>query len=333
MENVKRLGCALLLALALSLAQSQGAVAKTGMRAWLMSSIPRWAEPGAVVNVKWIVRDGEGHSFNAIGVFIRFTSGAFGVAPNEGFGTPNAHPTGEYEADVTVPQGGIGRIEFGIAGTMSGPNMPARRSDGIFPVANLKWTPTEAVPDGTLPPPDSVTNRVTSTSPTSGAVLLTSIPLKAPEGVPFRVMWRVRAADGRYDHGSVGMFVRLLGREDGTATEAFASPTGDVDQPYEAEVVVPRGGIWKVEFGIMGNASGQRSDRLFPLVDVAYTVDEIKPAYPPAALPPSDLDRSRQYLALIVIAVAAALALVVALYAHEIRKQPMEVVDAGLAGG
>lgn len=144
------------------------AVAKEGGRAWLMSPIPRWAEPGTVVHVSWIVRDDEGNSTNAIGMFVRFTSGVPDLAPNEGFATATAHPTGEYEADVVVPGGGIGRIEFGLAGTASGPNMTPRRSDLMFAVANLMWTPQDARPDGP-PPPDRVTQKVTSSSALAGA--------------------------------------------------------------------------------------------------------------------------------------------------------------------
>lgn len=129
----------------------EAALAKSG-KAWLMTPIYLTSAPGTSLRVAWIVRDDDGNSFNAIGVFVRLLSKG-GGEPTEGFASATAHVNGEYEADVVVPAGGIGGIEIGIAGTASGPGMPARRSDGLFPIANVVWTASEVQPIAT-PAPD-----------------------------------------------------------------------------------------------------------------------------------------------------------------------------------
>lgn len=133
------------------LVPGEAALAKSG-KAWLVTPIYLATAPGTTLRVAWVVRDDDGSSFNAIGVFVRLLSKG-GGEPTEGFASATAHVTGEYEADVVVPAGGIGGIEVGIAGIASGPGMPARRSDGLFPIANVVWTQYEVQPVAT-PPPD-----------------------------------------------------------------------------------------------------------------------------------------------------------------------------------
>jgi LPXTG-motif cell wall-anchored protein len=54
---------------------------------------------------------------------------AEGVAPD------GVYATGEYEATVVVPKGGIGVLEIGLRGWVSGPT-GTRRSDLLFPITN-----------------------------------------------------------------------------------------------------------------------------------------------------------------------------------------------------
>jgi hypothetical protein len=55
----------------------------------------------------------------AIEVFVRLQS-ASGGRPTIGFATPEAHPQGGYDAQVAVPEGGIGGVQIGLRGTSDG---------------------------------------------------------------------------------------------------------------------------------------------------------------------------------------------------------------------
>ena len=114
------------------------AAAKEGVEATLRTSIPLDAPAGTQVKVAWtlayIDENGQRQPFGANGVFVRLLS-ASGADSEEGVAPMGAHPTGEYEATVIVPDGGIGDVEIGLRGWTSGPT-GTRRSDALFPITN-----------------------------------------------------------------------------------------------------------------------------------------------------------------------------------------------------
>ena len=108
--------------------------AKEGVTARLLTPLPVDAAPGERVTVVWALggvdERGTRRPFNAIGVFVRLLS-ATGARSTIGFATPDAHPTGRYDAQVTVPEGGIGGVQVGLGGTSDG-----AAADTRFPLEN-----------------------------------------------------------------------------------------------------------------------------------------------------------------------------------------------------
>lgn len=154
------------------------ALGKTG-KAWLLTTIPLEAVPGTTRHVAWVLREDDGSSFNALGVFVRLLT-APAEEPTEGFASPTAHITGEYEADVLVPDGGIRGVEIGVAGTARGPGVPAHRADALFPIANVERIDHEIRPVATPPPDRHSGPSVTSSDPgTESARFLISVTVIA----------------------------------------------------------------------------------------------------------------------------------------------------------
>ena len=112
--------------------------AKEDVKATLITEITLDAPTGTKFKVAWklfyVVENGGRRPFGANGVFVRLLS-ASGAASREGVAPVGAYHTGEYEATVVVPEGGIRDIELGLAGWTSGAN-GTRRSDRIFPITN-----------------------------------------------------------------------------------------------------------------------------------------------------------------------------------------------------
>jgi hypothetical protein len=106
------------------------------------------------------------------------------------------------------------------------------------------------------------------------ATLLTAIPLDAPAGTELRVAWRLFYIDEngkRQPFGANGVFVRLLSASRVASQEGVA-PVGAYDTgKYEADVVVPQGGIRDIELGLAGTVSDangtRRSDAIFPITN------------------------------------------------------------------
>lgn len=118
-----------------TLSAAAPAPAKEGVEATLTTNIPLDARPGTEVTVAWSLAysGDEGHRrlFGASGVFVRFLS-ASGGAAQPGFA---AQDRGRYSARVVVPEGGVGDIEIGLRGWVSGAT-GTRRSDLLFPITN-----------------------------------------------------------------------------------------------------------------------------------------------------------------------------------------------------
>ena len=128
---------ALVVLVASVLAAAGPSTAKEGVEATLTTTIPVDAPPGTELTVAWrLVADDEGkrRPFGANGVFVRLV-GASAVDVEEGVAPDGAYPTGEFEATVVVPQGGIRDVEIGLQGWTSGPGGTAR-ADALFPITN-----------------------------------------------------------------------------------------------------------------------------------------------------------------------------------------------------
>jgi hypothetical protein len=124
------------LAMACSLLVGAGpaALGKEGVKARLLTPLRVDAAPGEQLTVVWALagtdEQGRRQPFNAIGVFVRLLS-ASGGRPTIGFATPDAHPQGRYDAQVAVPNGGIGGVQIGLRGSSDG-----QASDELFPLEN-----------------------------------------------------------------------------------------------------------------------------------------------------------------------------------------------------
>jgi len=112
--------------------------AKEGVKAKITTSIPLDAPVGTQLKVAWrlfsVDDKGQREPFGANGVFVRLLS-ASGADAKEGFAPTGAYPTGEYEATVIVPGGGIRDVEIGLMAWRSDAT-GTRRADLIFPITN-----------------------------------------------------------------------------------------------------------------------------------------------------------------------------------------------------
>jgi hypothetical protein len=141
---------AVVAALGLVAGLSETAEAKEGVIARLRAPLPADAQPGTTIVVSWIlgIPTENEPPFNACGVFVQLKSAsgasstrAYADGPGAAAKYPDvpvcrAHPTGEYEATILVPDGGIGGIEIGVSGT----------SDAYFPVVVGSPTAAPAAP-------------------------------------------------------------------------------------------------------------------------------------------------------------------------------------------
>jgi hypothetical protein len=107
----------LAMACSLLLAAEPAALGKDNVTARLLTPLRLDAAAGEQFTVAWVLAGTDEHGqrqpFNAIGIFVRLRS-ASGGRPTVGFATPVAHPQGRYDAQVAVPEGGIGGIQIGL---------------------------------------------------------------------------------------------------------------------------------------------------------------------------------------------------------------------------
>ena len=119
---------------ALSLVAALPATAKEGVEATITSGVPLDPAVGTRLRVRWTlayVEDDERRPFGASGLFVRLRSASGAPARTAQAGGDR----GSYWADVVVPQGGIGDIEFGLVGSQTDAR-GTRRADAIFPITN-----------------------------------------------------------------------------------------------------------------------------------------------------------------------------------------------------
>lgn len=107
------------------------------------------------------------------------------------------------------------------------------------------------------------------------ATLETNVPLDAEPGTRLQVEWSLTYLDDngkRQPFGAGDVFVRLHSASGAAAKEGFDSRGAHPRGRYAATVVVPEGGIGKVEIGLRGWATGpsrtRRADVLFPITKV-----------------------------------------------------------------
>jgi hypothetical protein len=114
------------------------AAAKEGVKATLTTKIPLDAAAGTHLKVSWTLtypaENGKRKPFGANGVFVRLRS-ASGAKAETGFTPSGDYTTGEYTANVVVPEGGVGDVEIGLRGFAEGPE-GRRTSDLLFPITN-----------------------------------------------------------------------------------------------------------------------------------------------------------------------------------------------------
>jgi hypothetical protein len=130
------------------------AAGKEDVEATLDTQIPLNPSPGEQLWVAWtltyIDEQGKRQPFGAGGVFIRLFSASDGKATT-GVASGDGGRTGEFDATVVVPEGGIGKIAIGLHGIASGPT-GSWTSDVYFPVKN---SPFPVVAKSAPVPPES----------------------------------------------------------------------------------------------------------------------------------------------------------------------------------
>ena len=150
--SLGRFALALLAAVVLTFMAALPAGAKDGVKATLLTSIPLDAAPGTRVGVAWrlfsLDKRGKERPFGAGGVFVRLLS-ATGADATEALASVGPAGTGEHEATVLVPEGGIRDVVIGLHGWTSGAN-GTRQSDLLFPITN---DPVPRPPPLAAPPP------------------------------------------------------------------------------------------------------------------------------------------------------------------------------------
>jgi hypothetical protein len=100
------------------------------------------------------------------------------------------------------------------------------------------------------------------------ARLLIPLRLDAAPGEKITVVWALGGADEhgqRQPFNAIGVFVRLLSASGGRPTVGFATPDAHPQGRYDAQVVVPKGGIGGIQIGLGGAGDVGIGETLFPL--------------------------------------------------------------------
>ncbi len=110
-------------------------VARNWVQATLTRPLPLKAKAGTHITISWTLSgpDQAGHSqpFNAMGIFARLIGNR--GAPTES--APAHGSKGHYSATLTVPRGGIQKIEIGVLGESIGP-AGRHPAPSLFPITN-----------------------------------------------------------------------------------------------------------------------------------------------------------------------------------------------------
>lgn len=109
--------------------------AKDGIHATVHTAVPAYAVAGSRLEIRWTLADkNSGSPFNAGRVFIRLIGP--GGDSTESFAHRGDHSDGHYAAIARIPEGGVGSIEIGVAGTLTDQNGHNKRSDWLLVLAN-----------------------------------------------------------------------------------------------------------------------------------------------------------------------------------------------------
>ena len=109
--------------------------AKDGVVATIHTRISSTAIAGSNIDIGLSLHvEDTGEPFTACGIFVRLISST--GHSNESFADCVTGDDGLLHTAATIPEGGVARIEVGIAGTMTFPDGRSKRSDLLFPLAN-----------------------------------------------------------------------------------------------------------------------------------------------------------------------------------------------------
>ncbi|MDJ0750499.1 MAG: hypothetical protein QNJ11_13515 [Woeseiaceae bacterium] len=133
MRTIAILLASFILALVLT---SPAAQANQGVKATVLTPVPKSANAGAELHIAWSLANEEtGEPFSACAVFVRLTSPT--GETSEAFAECGLEASkGNYNATPIVPIGGISEIEIGVAGTITDREGNSRRSDWLMPLTN-----------------------------------------------------------------------------------------------------------------------------------------------------------------------------------------------------
>jgi hypothetical protein len=109
--------------------------AKEGVVARVLTPISREAEPGSRVSVVWTLtylEAGKRRPFGGGYVFVRLVRPG-GTRTPLAYGV-EARQRGRYRARVTIPRGGVSRVEIGIMGSACRRDGSCRPSPKLFPI-------------------------------------------------------------------------------------------------------------------------------------------------------------------------------------------------------
>lgn len=150
---MRRLATATVIAAVLVVAFAGSAAAKGDAMAELDAPIPPDADPGTELEVGWRAWTPDGGTewpFAGSPIFIRLIS-TDGTASTEVLGTENPRGSGHYLATISVPPGGVGRVEIGLLGE-SCVDGACTRSDILFELPEEQRVPAAALPVSVDPP-------------------------------------------------------------------------------------------------------------------------------------------------------------------------------------
>ena len=136
---------AALAAVLLALSLAGVTAAKGGALASLETPIPPDADPGTKIDVAWrawMPDAGTDWPFSGLPVFIRLIS-ADGGRSTETMGRESPAGSGQYEATIAIPSGGVGRVEVGLFGE-SCVDGTCTRSDLMFELLEDQRVPQPA---------------------------------------------------------------------------------------------------------------------------------------------------------------------------------------------
>ena len=200
---MRRLATASLIGAMLLASFAGTAAAKGNAMAALDAPIPPDADPGSELEVGWRAWTPDGGAewpFAGSPVFIRLVS-TDGTSTTEVLGRENPRGSGHYLATISVPPGGVGRVEIGLLGE-SCVDGSCTRSDMMFELPEEQRAPALAAPLSVDPPipamPEPGPVRAADVAPSAGNVplALAIVAGAAALSILLGLVGRVRASSG-----------------------------------------------------------------------------------------------------------------------------------------